>query len=324
MFDEITVDDRSAFDRDGFVIKRGLFSREEIALVHTVMASDPAIAANAVAVSDSGGAATELALWNHPSDDVFGAMARSRRMAIGATRLLRGEVYHYHTKLTMKRPRAGGAWDWHQDYGYWYQNGCLWPDMLSVGVAIDAATLENGCLEVLTGSHRLGRIEHGRVGGQTGADPERVAAIMAVCPPASADDGTRRRGIFPLQHAAQFGPQRQRRTAHADAHGVQSGEQQPGRRVAHALITNRSRSLRTLQCSPPEAVWHRVIIFVPKTIARPTCARRPSDFGGSRRQAKRTSSSICLRRVSPASLWSNARDRRSEQSRPTATLNSRP
>ncbi len=182
MFDEITVDDRSAFDRDGFVIKRGLFSREEIALVHTVMALDSAIAANAVAVSDSGGAATELALWNHPSDDVFGAMARSRRMAIGATRLLRGEVYHYHTKLTMKRPRAGGAWDWHQDYGYWYQNGCLWPDMLSVGVAIDAATLENGCLEVLTGSHRLGRIDHGRVGGQTGADPARVAAIMAVCP----------------------------------------------------------------------------------------------------------------------------------------------
>ena len=182
MYDEITADDRAAFDRDGFVIKRGLFYRDEIALVDVVIASDPAIVSNAVAVSDSSGAATELALWNHPSDDIFGAMARSRRMALGATRLLRGEVYHFHTKLTMKRPNVGGAWDWHQDYGYWYQNGCLWPHMLSVGVAIDAATLENGCLEVLTGSHHLGRIEHGRVGGQTGADPERVAAIMRVCP----------------------------------------------------------------------------------------------------------------------------------------------
>ena len=198
----------------------GLFSREEIALVHTVMAADPAIAANAVAVSDSGGAATELALWNHPSDDVFGAMARSRRMAIGATRLLRGEVYHYHTKLTMKRPRAGGAWDWHQDYGYWYQNGCLWPDMLSVGVAIDAATLENGCLEVLTGSHPA-RTNRTRPRGRADRCRSRARGGDHGCvPAASADDGARRRGVFPLQHAAQFGPQRQRRTAHADAHGV--------------------------------------------------------------------------------------------------------
>ena len=182
MYDEITIADREAFDRDGFVVKRGYFQIGEIELARAVIANDPAIAANAVAVSDSDGAATELALWNEPSDDVFGAMARSRRMAIGATRLLRGEVYHYHTKLTMKRPLAGGAWDWHQDYGYWYQNGCLWPHMLSVGVAIDAATIENGCLQVLRGSHLLGRIEHGRVGGQTGADPERVDAVMSVCP----------------------------------------------------------------------------------------------------------------------------------------------
>ena len=29
-------------------------------------------------------------------------------------------------------------------------------------------------MQVLKGSHKLGRLEHGRVAGQTGADPERV------------------------------------------------------------------------------------------------------------------------------------------------------
>jgi ectoine hydroxylase-related dioxygenase (phytanoyl-CoA dioxygenase family) len=89
-----------------------------------------------------------------------------------------GEVYHYHSKLTMKHPGRGGRWEWHQDYGYWYQNGCLFPDMLSVAIALDASTRENGCMQMLRGSHKMGRIEHGRAGGQTGADIERVEQAM--------------------------------------------------------------------------------------------------------------------------------------------------
>jgi ectoine hydroxylase-related dioxygenase (phytanoyl-CoA dioxygenase family) len=92
--------------------------------------------------------------------------------------LLCDEPYHYHSKMSAKEPRVGGAWEWHQDYGYWYQNGCLYPDMASVLIALDPATRENGCLQVLAGSHLMGRIEHGRFGEQTGADPERVKAAM--------------------------------------------------------------------------------------------------------------------------------------------------
>lgn len=32
--------------------------------------------------------------------------------------LLGGEVYHYHSKLTMKNAKGGGKFIWHQDYGY--------------------------------------------------------------------------------------------------------------------------------------------------------------------------------------------------------------
>ena len=27
-------------------------------------------------------------------------------------------VCHYHFKLMKKEPKVGGAWEWHQDYGY--------------------------------------------------------------------------------------------------------------------------------------------------------------------------------------------------------------
>ncbi|MEM7235447.1 MAG: phytanoyl-CoA dioxygenase family protein, partial [Planctomycetota bacterium] len=99
---------------------------------------------------------------------------RIERTVNSMEQLLGGEVYHYHSKLSAKRPGAGGAWEWHQDYGYWYQNGCLLPDMASVMVSIDKANRENGCLQVIRGSHRIGRIEHGLYGEQTSADPERV------------------------------------------------------------------------------------------------------------------------------------------------------
>jgi ectoine hydroxylase-related dioxygenase (phytanoyl-CoA dioxygenase family) len=93
-------------------------------------------------------------------------------------RLLGDEVYHYHHKMMLKEPRVGGAWEWHQDYGYWYNNGCLFPDMASCLIAVDRATRENGCLQVIRGSHRMGRVDHGKAGGQVGADQERVDAAL--------------------------------------------------------------------------------------------------------------------------------------------------
>jgi ectoine hydroxylase-related dioxygenase (phytanoyl-CoA dioxygenase family) len=94
--------------------------------------------------------------------------------------LLGGEVYHWHSKVTAKAAKEGGAWEWHQDYGYWYNHGCLYPDMMSVMVALDKSTKENGCLQVLKGSHQIGRIDHIKMVkengdlGQVCADQERI------------------------------------------------------------------------------------------------------------------------------------------------------
>ena len=101
--------DVAAFDRDGYLIKRGLFSADEIALCNRVIATDPAIQGSRLKLADAAGGSTELALWNHPGDDIFGMIARCGRVAGGAEKLLGGEVYHYHSKLTMKRPGGGGA-----------------------------------------------------------------------------------------------------------------------------------------------------------------------------------------------------------------------
>ena len=105
------------------------------------------------------------------------------RRACGAWSTLGGPVYHYQSKLTAKEPEVGGAWEWHQDYGYWYHNGCLRPDMLSIMIGLDRANRENGCLQIATGSHRLGRIDHTPLSPtQNEVDPRRMPHILEKCP----------------------------------------------------------------------------------------------------------------------------------------------
>jgi len=166
------------FSQDGYLVIRKLLDDQETALTLQAASQDEAMRINAMSVVDTQGKSTNLSLWNHPGDDIYGAICRSRRVVDSMEELLGGEVYHYHSKLSAKEPKVGGAWEWHQDYGYWYQNGCLFPDLASVFIALDPATRENGCLQLLRGSHRMGRVEHGRFGSQTGADPERVEAAM--------------------------------------------------------------------------------------------------------------------------------------------------
>ena len=174
----LSADQVAQFSLDGFLVIRKLLDVEETTLTLQAARQDESIRINAMAVIDTQGRSTNLSLWNHPGDDIYGAICRSRRVVDSMEQLLDGEVYHYHSKLSAKEPKVGGAWEWHQDYGYWYQNGCLFPDLASVFIALDPATRENGCLQLLRGSHRIGRVEHGRFGSQTGADPERVEAAI--------------------------------------------------------------------------------------------------------------------------------------------------
>lgn len=177
---EVSDEDVKTFHQDGYVLIPNLFDEEEVNILLTTARADAAIQQHARDIEDASGKISKLTLWNHPGDDVFGLVGRCHRVVDTAEALLDDEVYHYHSKLSIKEPHVGGAWEWHQDYGYWYNFGCLFPDMLSCMVALDPATCENGCMQVLKGSHKAGRIEHGVEGEQSGADKSRVAELEKV------------------------------------------------------------------------------------------------------------------------------------------------
>ena len=166
------------YDESGYLLVEGLFDSEEIELLRRSAKEDKQLDEHSFGRNDGEGGTVRLSLWNHPGEGIYGAFARCNRMVSIAGQLLRDEPYHYHSKMIMKDPRIGGAWAWHQDYGYWYRNGVLTPNLVSAFIAVDAATRENGCLQVIEGSHLCGRIDHQLTGDQAGADPERVEALL--------------------------------------------------------------------------------------------------------------------------------------------------
>eukprot|EP00057_Strongylocentrotus_purpuratus_P004746 XP_003729355.1 PREDICTED: probable phytanoyl-CoA dioxygenase isoform X1 [Strongylocentrotus purpuratus] len=171
---KVTSDIKSAFDRHGLIVLRNALSPDEVRTTNNFLENDQERLSEAYGRTDDEGRRGMMTLWNDPKDDITGLISRSEKIAGTMEALLGGEVYHYHGKLMLKEARTGGKHVWHQDYGYWYRNGCLNPDMGSVFIAIDKCEKANGCLEVIPGSHHIGRVDHSFVGEQTGADMERV------------------------------------------------------------------------------------------------------------------------------------------------------
>ena len=168
----MTAEQKSLYERDGYVLIKNFCSEAEIDKLYKTALEDDAMRKNALDLNDLSGKKTRLSLWFTPGNDVFGYLTRSHKVIDGVADLLGHEtpVCHFHSKLMQKEPKVGGAWEWHQDYGYWYKNQFMFPDQLiSVMVALTPANKENGCLQVIKGSHKLGRVNHGFSGEQVGA-----------------------------------------------------------------------------------------------------------------------------------------------------------
>jgi hypothetical protein len=69
-----------------------------------------------------------------------------------AEQLLEGPVRFWHDQLFCKPARHGGVVAWHQDYSYWTRTRPM--AHLTCWIALDDATVENGCLYYVPDSHR--------------------------------------------------------------------------------------------------------------------------------------------------------------------------
>ncbi len=71
---------------------------------------------------------------------------------VAASQLLDGGIRFWHDQVFAKPPLEGGVVAWHQDYSYWTRTVPL--AHLTCWIGLDVATVENGCLHYVPGSHK--------------------------------------------------------------------------------------------------------------------------------------------------------------------------
>ena len=90
----------------------------------------------------------------------FAKLARHPRMIQPVEDLLQEKLYMHQFKINGKMAFEGDVWQWHQDYGTWF-NDDLMPSARAMNVAIflDEVTEFNGPLLFIPGSHKKGVIK---------------------------------------------------------------------------------------------------------------------------------------------------------------------
>ena len=95
----------------------------------------------------------------------FRNLAFHPKMVKIAKTLLGPDIVLHQGQLLMKPPHFGGEKVWHQDNAYFR----LEPNLVfGFWVACDDATIENGCMHVIPGSHKRGIAEHAGAGDEYG------------------------------------------------------------------------------------------------------------------------------------------------------------
>ena len=165
----LSADQIAAYLRDGVLRVPNLFDADELEPLRQAIAQDPTVNGQLYGMVDIEGEAQPICIWTDLGDDIIGMIPRMARMVEATESLLGESCYHWHSKITIKPARCPALVDWHQDYYSWYDDGVLFPKLITVGIAVEPSTRENGCMQVVPGSHRMGRIGHG------GYDPVRFA-----------------------------------------------------------------------------------------------------------------------------------------------------
>lgn len=163
---ECSAAEVEAFRRDGFVIVRGLVGRthcaeiKKLAQDHLVRAVPPVeyeadvrYPGSPVSHAGPGGRTVRRLLQATARDALFRAWALSPAIGSRLSRLLDAQPLlsqAHHNCVMTKDPRYSSRTGWHQDIRYW---SFAKPELISVWLALGEETEENGCLQLVPGSH---------------------------------------------------------------------------------------------------------------------------------------------------------------------------
>jgi len=167
------------YERDGYLIVPGLLDPEETARLR---ATTDRICAQAAELTEDNaqfdfetGHTPQAPLIQrlkkpHRIDPYYFQLAKHEKILAFIQRIVGQDVRLNHSKMNMKAARVGSPLEWHQDWAFaphTNMSTCV------ASLMLDDASLDNGAMQVIPGSHKGPLLEH--------HDPERgfIGAIDA-------------------------------------------------------------------------------------------------------------------------------------------------
>lgn len=163
-----TAAEVTQFERDGFLIARGLVPATECARMRSVAERDLAAVVLPVeyeaetrypgapeSLESPGGRTVRRLLQAYARDAVYREWATAAPVVTRLRQLLGPQValaQAHHNCVMTKDARYSSLTSWHRDIRYW---SFARPELVSVWFALGPERLDNGCLLVIPGSHRM-------------------------------------------------------------------------------------------------------------------------------------------------------------------------
>lgn len=159
----ITDDEVRQFEQDGFLVLPGLISEKEVELLKSELDRVCRIDDERIVRERAGGPRMVYGIHDCSGpvgSKAYDALTRSPRILNAVKKILKEDVYVYHTKANTKEAIDGAIYEWHQDYTNWnIMDGTPKHDILTVMVMLDESTELGGCLYFVPGSHKYGIIK---------------------------------------------------------------------------------------------------------------------------------------------------------------------
>jgi len=153
----LTDDQIAAYRADGAVCLRQVFSPDEVADlqagVETAM-HQPGPCATDFSSGDGGDFFADVFVWTRV-ERIRNAILSARLGEIAGRLMGAQEVRFFFDHLLVKEPGAAAPTPWHQDAPYWPIAGEL---CLSIWIALDTVTRDNGLVEYARGTHASGKL----------------------------------------------------------------------------------------------------------------------------------------------------------------------
>jgi hypothetical protein len=149
---QLTHEQQAAWERDGFLVIEDLFGEGEIP---TLLAAVESVLAEVREEARAAGRPVEQVLASgvyvglSVKRELFRQFARDPRLLDALEGLIGPQIGFLSDKVVFKDHAVDYESPWHQDWAYWGGS-----HKISVWIALDEATPENGCLRILPGSHR--------------------------------------------------------------------------------------------------------------------------------------------------------------------------